>query len=860
MLFFDASGAVLFERNDMESGSIVHEEMSLQALFPYDEGRVIHRGMRCGLEDATGAFQAYEIRKVKNYEPDHYQEITAEHICIAELTDEFFGDKQWTDITAQAALAQILSGTGWAVGTVDVTGTSSANIINGDVWTDVRAIERAWNCHILPRLTVDAHGITGKYLDIIPPDGIWRGFRVSLEKNADEMGVTWDDSRVKTALYAFGKATGNSSADSKPLTFANVEWTATAEHPAKPLGQTYLEDPAATAEYGRNGRPRFAYYQNGDISDPEILLQKTWESLKTLNHPDVTVDCLVCDLYRLGYTDVPLRLYDTALAEIKPTGTVLRKQIIQYTEDLIDPSQSRISIGTYIPNIIYINRETSKAAGRGGGGGGGQSNKEYEDSVFKAWFDANALELTYTAAELQEIGSTVVENVAALTVNRNNITALAAGEGAQVKDGKIVVDANGDPIFVSGKGLYSKIEQNAQQIALKVSKGGVATQLTVECGNVSISNGNLVVDGYVTAAGLKTAIGNIDELNTQNLLADYLGVGSGGINVQGDIICEGLNASSVSTSELVVAGVDCTLIGDAVASFGTPTASGGQISIPWTKVDGTAGTPINFNIADTAFYQHGVSASVLSVVSDGWAWDSDGEYMYNVIKATNTVSGQTKTGSSVRLPSFSASLSGNTITVRAAASGGTTYPVYDIPLQTKTITADGTYRPVSGKYGFSSVTVSGIGAGGIRSSSLTGSSNSSSDMSQWASDSDKSLSLSAKYGLITVIPNSGSAYDIAVNALGTYNAGWNGLITACQDSSTGSNYTQFSGASAYNSNLARSGKTITGYVWLKNASGTWVRTRQIKINATNYAQSLYYEDEASGRYIPYPSGRVVYSL
>lgn len=638
MLFFDASGAVLFERNDMESGSIVHEEMSLQALFPYDEGRVIHRGMRCGLQDATGAFQAYEIRKVKTYEPDHYQEITAEHICIAELTDEFFGDAEWTDITAQSALAQILSGTGWAVGTVDVTGTSSANITNGDVWTDVRAIERAWNCHILPRLTADAHGITGKYLDIIPPDGIWRGLRLSLEKNADEMGVTWDDSRVKTALYAFGKATGNSSTASTPLTFANVEWTATAEHPAKPLGQTYLEDTEATAEYGRNGRPRFAYYQNGDISDPEILLQKTWESLKTLNHPDVTIDCLVCDLYRLGYTDVPLRLYDTALAEIRPTGTVLRKQIIQYTEDLIDPSQSRVSIGTYIPNIIYINRETSKAAGRGGGGGGGQSDKEYEDSVFKAWFDANATELIYTVAELEELGGTVAANVASLEVNRNNIVALVAGEGAQIVNGRVVVDANGEPIFQSGKGLYSKIEQNAQQIALKVSKGGVATQLTVECGNVHVTNGNLTVDGYITAAGLKTAIGNIDELSTQNLLADYLGVGSGGINVQGDISCEGLDASSVSTSELVVAGVDCTLIGDAVASFGTPTASGGQISIPWTKIDGTAGTPINFNIADTQYYKDGVSAALRNVTMTvaGWRFDDNEGYLNLVTNSANS--------------------------------------------------------------------------------------------------------------------------------------------------------------------------------------------------------------------------------
>jgi len=841
MLFFDASGAVLFERNDMESGSIVHEEMSLQALFPYDEGRVIHRGMRCGLEDATGAFQAYEIRKVKTYEPDHYQEITAEHICIAELTDEFFGDKQWTDITAQAALAQILSGTGWAVGTVDVTGTSSANITNGDVWTDVRAIERAWNCHILPRLTVDAHGITGKYLDIIPPDGIWRGFRVSLEKNADEMGVIWDDSRVKTALYAFGKATGNSSADSKPLTFANVEWTATAEHPAKPLGQTYLEDPTATAEYGRNGRPRFAYYQNGDISDPEILLQKTWESLKTLNHPDVTIDCLVCDLYRLGYTDVPLRLYDTALAEIKPTGTVLRKQIIQYTEDLIDPSQSRISIGTYIPNIIYINRETSKAAGRRGGGGGGQSNKEYEDSVFKAWFDANALELTYTAAELQEIGSTVVENVAALTVNRNNITALAAGEGAQVRDGKIVVDANGDPIFVSGKGLYSKIEQNAQQIALKVSKGGVATQLTVECGNVHVTGtpgaANLVVDGYITSAGLETAIAAIDSIVGDLDIHGSLTVG-GNTYLAAAYIPEADGGNHAVTSRYWVQ----QYAGEAVADFGTPTASGGQISIPWTRIDGTAGTPINFNIADTQYYKDGVSAALRNVTmtNAGWRFDDNEGYLNLVTNSANSRMVNVSLPT-ITLKASSGWTSAHKKTVNAY--GPNDSGIVATPL---VIDASEVYQE-----GASSV------VGGIRSSSLTGSSNSSSDMSQWASDSDKSLSLSAKYGLITVIPNSGSAYDIAVNALGTYNAGWNGLIAAAQGSSA-SNYVQYSGKNGHNASLTRSGKTITGYVWLKNASGTWVRTREISIQAATTTTRVYYIDN-DGDYVQYPAGKVIYT-
>ena len=54
----------------------------------------------------------------------------------------------------------------------------------------------------------------------------------------------------------------------------------------------------------------------------------------------------------------------------------------------------------------------------------------------------------------------------------------------------------------TANGLSSRIDQNASQIALRVAKGDVATQLAVEAGNVSISGGNLVVDGYVKTSEL----------------------------------------------------------------------------------------------------------------------------------------------------------------------------------------------------------------------------------------------------------------------------------------------------------------------------------------------------------------------
>lgn len=408
-LFFNAAGQPIFSRNDAEEASNCHEEMRLSMVFPYDHEKVIVRGMRVGYTDSLGVFQAFEIRQARDLEPDHAQEITAEHIAISELTDEVFPETEWTNITAQAALTALLTGTLWSVGTVTASGTSSADISNGDVWAGVRTIEKNWNVYITPRITVSASGITGRYLDIAPAGGVFRGLRFSLEKNMDQAGVAWNDEKLKTALYGWGKNDG-----SGPLTFADVVWTATAEHPAKPSGQTYLEDSAATAAYGRNGRARFGYYQNGQISDANILLQKTWETLKTVNVPDVSIDGSVRNLRKLGnLAEVPIRLHDEAQVEIRPTDVILRKEVIRYTEDLINPLNDRVTIGDYIPNIIYINRENSG----GGGGSGGQTNEEYRFTADLDIFESNYR--SQIALVVQEHDGQYVVNTASIVLALN---------------------------------------------------------------------------------------------------------------------------------------------------------------------------------------------------------------------------------------------------------------------------------------------------------------------------------------------------------------------------------------------------------------------------------------------------------
>lgn len=388
-VFLNPAGQTLFVRDDMEGGHWVQQEMNVTADFPFDPAKKIERGMRIAFRDpATDVLEVFEVRVVTNQEPDHYQQITAEHICIAELMDDHINSMEITDKTASQALTSVLSGTLWSVGNNTASGTQSGDISRGSVWDAVNTIQQNWNVYITPRVVISSAGaITGRYLDIAPAQGVWRGLRLSVRKNMLDPAVTYDDEDVYTALYGYGGSVGKAQASgddtTEELTFADEVWTATSEHPAKPSGQTYLEWPEKTALYGRNGRPRFGYYQNGSIKDAGILLEKTWESLKLSCEPRISIAGSVSDLYRLGYNDQPVRLHDLAIVEIEETGETFQKQIICCDVDLIDPTGTRVEVGDYIPNIVYINRETAKTAGGGGGGGGrsrgSMTNLEDED-------------------------------------------------------------------------------------------------------------------------------------------------------------------------------------------------------------------------------------------------------------------------------------------------------------------------------------------------------------------------------------------------------------------------------------------------------------------------------------------------
>ena len=133
--FLKATGEVAFFREDAQQADWTQEEFNLSCMFPYNPKKVIERGMVILFRDpATNDWQAYEIRQCQTYAEDYYQQITAEDLAISELTDCHIPyELKYTNTAVTVPLGDILKGTGWNIGNVDIGNVTEQNRIIEDI-------------------------------------------------------------------------------------------------------------------------------------------------------------------------------------------------------------------------------------------------------------------------------------------------------------------------------------------------------------------------------------------------------------------------------------------------------------------------------------------------------------------------------------------------------------------------------------------------------------------------------------------------------------------------------------------------------------------------------------------------------
>lgn len=454
------------------------------------------------------------------------------------------------------------------------------------------------------------------------PAAVASEFRLS--RNIESLTVTLDDSELCTQLLL----SVNVMTTTTPTTpdDPDVDWPTVTANDS--VVRTY-NNTAAQAQWGivqktasidtqddiaGQGFPNadaWAARFMADHSQPTLQIQISGEDLK-----EITGDSY--DEHRLGaLCRVALPDHDATFDE--------RVVAIGYPDIYGAPTRVNVSLANRLPrfsnSIAQAQQAASKAsstantAKRSAGGGGGGTAKELESWAMivkksKEAEDATGITEMYetgilldaqTGAKLYSLSQGFVSQYAELNVQSGQISTLV--QTTNGLDSRITQTATQIQSEVTNREnadqtLSSRITQTADQISLKVSKGDVSTQLAVECGNVTVSGGNLVVNGYVRADGLEAAIASIGTVRVSNLQA------SGNVTVSGGVTASGL---------YIGGGSSATSVGNAIANFGTATESSGTISIPTTTLSGGQGTPITFNIADTKAYKDAVSAAKASM-------------------------------------------------------------------------------------------------------------------------------------------------------------------------------------------------------------------------------------------------------
>lgn len=466
------------------------------------------------------------------------------------------------------------------------------------------------------------------------------GARFSLTRNAETCRITYDDKQQATRLYL--------AVNTPEKVNGITKYTAELK--------TY-EDADAIAQYG-------AIEKTASIKTDEITgTPDDWaqEFLKKYKDPTVQITVDGYELWKQTgeiYDEMAVgKRCKVALPEFGTT-TIQRIESVTYPDALKRPTAITVSLATkqktFTAAISNLEKEVEKV---GGVAGGAALSSAKAEEVY-AW-------------------SLIVQKVEE-AVNGTGITTLW--------ETGIIIDAvSGATIYSLEQGFvsaFSAIKANNEGIELSVKKNGVIAAINLSSEEARIQAAKIVLDGYVTASRLETAIADVNYQNSQaieTLLLDANQVNANYLNASAFILGETLMSKKALTMGAVTFATSVlmpsTHSGDLDHSHSVTVDDDGKVTLGKAAVEGGF-----FNVAETKAFKEAVSAAAgnVSLSSAGW------------INGVNTVSASNGKSFAVSLPPFSTS--GGTIfdTDHKTTVFFSTASV-SMPLETVVVDASGVY-------------------------------------------------------------------------------------------------------------------------------------------------------------------------
>ena len=214
---------------------------------------------------------------------------------IAETWDDWLDDKRPSG-SVTVALASILDGTRWEVGTCDQGGSASRTFYHESVREGLAGILETWGGELETLIVHDGARIVSRRVGVRAKRGNQSSAkRFTWTKDLIQVTRSVASDNPKTRVYGYGKGVETESGGyGRRLTFGSING-----------GIDYVEDAEATDVWGHpDGQggvlPAVTSYVNEQCEDAAQLLEETRAYLEQVKEPKVTYTAEVIDLYAFG--------------------------------------------------------------------------------------------------------------------------------------------------------------------------------------------------------------------------------------------------------------------------------------------------------------------------------------------------------------------------------------------------------------------------------------------------------------------------------------------------------------------------------------------------------------------------------
>lgn len=455
---------------------LIHSEADGALTMEMASGRNPHPGEYIAFLCRDGRHRLFCIESSDEIDDEGVDAIEATDAAREELQTTISNGVAMGGMTASESLTALLAGTGWELGVVEADGD-----VGEIAPTEYEKISDAMiriadtaKVRLVPYYELTGGKVTGKKIDILSAEPVWRGRIISARTAADI--VLTEEQPAMGRVYAIGGYTAGSGEERKRITLADVEWSTAAGDPAeKPAGQDYMD-----AEEWRGAHRRAFVYTNASQRDPQALAQEAWEALQQRAKPRLTGRANAGDItFAEGYSHAEVRVNDLVGVRSR-SGRAVQERVANVRWHYIFADLTVFEFGEEQRRLWITTQiaETAQTARRAGGG----------VAAMEQVVEDNGVELYRAIEQLVEVDDRTVTEFREVWIDldatKSEITQKASVQ--RVDDLTNELKTLSTTVVTGVDGLRVTVQDGEEIIArLNATIGGLENWVTDADGNVA---------------------------------------------------------------------------------------------------------------------------------------------------------------------------------------------------------------------------------------------------------------------------------------------------------------------------------------------------------------------------------------